>query len=408
MSVVHPVGVTVAVEVFWNNSIWSDITADVRGMVVQSSQRSRLANTWDGGRLVLRLDNSARKYDPLNSSGTYFGNLKPGRLARVKLNGAEVWRGKIDRFQIDYDKSNKDSIATISCLDSLGVAATVFVPAGTTPGLTAGENITARGAQISSVATNGTDTGWPSWADNAVDYVAQCSGQDEWDAGQYHNLLDEVRKMADLEQAPAFASPSSNIILLHPRHWWKLYSESNTIQATIGTGGLPFHQIAVLFDADEIITAVSMVSSGGDAVVAIDTAGESEYGTRYPSVTYTDIPALNDEVLEGAANTVIGLRATEEFRIDSLTVKPGASASWPTEISGLKLLSRVTVNYTPTLTGSAIAADYFIDGITHEVSPGDWTTTYSLMPANRFDEAIPDDLFIIGSSLVDGTHLVGF
>ena len=112
MSVVHPVGVTVAVEVFWNNSIWSDITADVRGMVVQSSQRSRLANTWDGGRLVLRLDNSARKYDPLNSSGTYFGNLKPGRLARVKLNGAEVWRGKIDRFQIDYDKSNKDSIAT--------------------------------------------------------------------------------------------------------------------------------------------------------------------------------------------------------------------------------------------------------------------------------------------------------
>ena len=72
------------------------------------------------------------------------------------------------------------------------------------------------------------------------------------------------------------------------------------------------------------------------------------------------------------------------------------------------MLSRVTVNYTPTLTGSAIAADYFIDGITHEVSPGDWTTTYSLMPANRFDEAIPDDLFIIDTSLVDGTHLVGF
>lgn len=408
MSVVHPVGVTVAIEVFWNNSIWSDITDDVRYWTMQSSQRSRLANTWDGGRLVFQVDNRTRKYDPLNSAGTYFGNLKPGRLARVKLNGAEVWRGKVDRFQIDYDKSNKDSVATISCLDSLGLAATVFVPAGTTPGLTTGENITARGAQISAVATEGVNTGWPSWANNAVDYVAECSGQDEWNAGQDHNLLDEVRKMADLEQAPAFASPSSNEILLHPRHWFKLYSESNTIQTTIGTGGLPFHDIAVLFDADEIITAVSMVSSAGDAVVAIDTAGESEYGTRYPSVSYTDIPASNDEQLEGAANTVIGLRATEEFRIDSLVIKPGGDASWPAEVSGLKLLSRVTVVYTPTLTGSAISADYFIDGITHEVSPGDWTTTYSLMPANRFDEAIPDDLFIIGTSLVDGTNLVGF
>lgn len=214
--------------------------------------------------------------------------------------------------------------------------------------------------------------------------------------------------MADLEQAPAIASPSSNEILLLPRHWFKLYSESNTIQTTIGTGGLPFHDLAVLFDADEIITAVSMTSVGGDAVVAIDTAGEAEYGTRYPSVSYSDLPARNDEVLEGAANTVIGLRATEEFRIDSLTIKPGSDSSWPAQISGLVLLSRVTVNYTPTLTGSAIAADYFIDGITHEVSPGDWTTTYSLMPANRFDEAIPNDLFIWGSSLVDGTDVIGF
>jgi hypothetical protein len=30
------------------------------------------------------------------------------------------------------------------------------------------------------------------------------------------------------------------------------------------------------------------------------------------------------------------------------------------------------------------------------------------MPANRFDDAISDDLFIIGTSLVDGSHQVGF
>jgi hypothetical protein len=349
----------------------------------------------------------------LNAAGSLFGDLKPGRLARVFLDSAsaastQIWRGMVDRIQIDYDKSNKDSVATITCVDALALAANVIIPAGVTPGLTDGENITYRGPQLTATANYVTAIGWPSTINNDTDFTAACSGQDDWDASRDHNLLDEIRKMADLEQGPAISSPSANSVLMWPRHWFKQRADSAVSQVTIGEGGLPFHDLQVLFDADEIITAVAMTSSAGDAVVAIDTAGEAEYGTRYPSVTYSDIPAQNDEQLEGAANTVIKLRSTEEFRIDSLTVKPGRDVGWQEYAVGLGLLDRVTVAYTPTFTGSQISADYFIDGWTHTISPGDWTTVYSLMPANRFDEALPGDLFIWGSSLVGGTDLVGF
>jgi hypothetical protein len=86
----------------------------------------------------------------------------------------------------------------------------------------------------------------------------------------------------------------------------------------------------------------------------------------------------------------MGLRSTEEFRIDTLIVKPGSDSGWQEKIVLLDPLDRVTVVYTPTAVGFAIIADYFIDGITHEISPGDWTTAYSLMPAARFDAAIAD------------------
>ena len=406
MTITHPAGPTFRVEVFWDNAIWYNITNDIRACSLQTDQRGRLANAFDPGRLVLQVSNGDRKYDPLHSAGPYFGDLKPGRLVRAYINGAEVWWGLIDSFSIDYDRSNKDSVVTLTAITPLAYAAMQSVPAGRTPALTEGENVYGRATAVTSVSAGGVQAGRPSWLDEA-NYVARCSGQDRWDTTRDRNILDELKKLADIEQAPLFSSATSNFVDIYARHWFKLYSQSATSQATFGTGGLPFWSVDVRFDADEIITAVSMTDELGNAVVAIDTAGEAEYGTRYPSVSYNELPSLNDEDLEGAANTVINLRATESFRVESLTVRPGASSTLAGLLDNLVLLSRITVSWTPTGTGSAITADYFIDGITHDITPGDWTTTYSLWPCAPFDDALPGTLFIVGSSLVGGSHVIG-
>ena len=410
MAVDHPVGLNIKVEVFWDNSLWSDITADVRSMELRTCRRANEGLLFEPGSLSLVLNNNARKYDPLYSAGTFFGDLKPGRQVRVFLDSAsasqtQVWRGWVDQFHMEYDRSNNDAAVTLTCIDALSIASLGAVPAGTTPGFTAAETVVSRLAQIDAVANVSTGLGFPSWAS---DYVAACADQTDYDDSQTQNTLDLCRRAAWLEQGPLTASLSTNEVLIWPRHWWKLYSESNTIQTTVGTGGLPFHDIRRVFDSDELITTATLVSDAGSQATATDSAAVTEYGYRHPSASYDRIPALSAEVLQGAANTVIGVRATEYDRIDEIVVKPGSASGWLQYTVELTLMSRITLVWTPTDTGSAIAADYFIDGITHEVTPGDWTTTYSLMPANRFDEAIPDDLFVIGTSLVDGTDLVGF
>ena len=41
--------------------------------------------------------------------------------------------GYTDKFILDYDRSNKDSTVTVTCLDPLGMCAFGAIPAGTTP-----------------------------------------------------------------------------------------------------------------------------------------------------------------------------------------------------------------------------------------------------------------------------------
>ena len=406
----HPVGLNLSVQVLWNNISWSDITDDIRSMDLRTCRRNNEGLLFEPGSLTLVLDNRARKYDPIYSSGTFFGNLKPGRQVRVYLDSAsaaqtQVWRGWVDQFHLDYHRSNKDSTVSITCIDGLSIASLGAIPAGTTPGLTDGENVLNRLAQIDAAANVSTGLGRPGWADN---YSAECAGQAEWDNSSSHNTLDLCRRAALLEQGPLTASLDSNEVHIWPRHWWKLYSESTTIQTTVGDGGLPFQDIRRVFDSDEIITTATLVSDGGNQSTATDAAAVTEYGYRHPSASYDRIPARNVEQLDGAAATIIGIRATEYDRIDEIVVKPGSATGWQQFTVELTLMSRITLTWTPTSTGSAISVDYFIDGFTHEVTPDDWTTTYSLMPANRFDEAIPGSLFIIGTSLVGGAHLVGF
>lgn len=412
MAIDHPVGINVQVSITWVVGFPIDITADVRYMELRGPSRSRLQQTWEPGSLRLVLDNSSRKYDPLYSAGPYYGDIKPSKIVQVWFDCAATsqtsqFNGYTDKFIIDYDQSNRDSTVTITCVDPLGFCAFGAIPAGTTPPLVDGES--AAGRRYTIMASAGIfdfvqDAG-PGYTSS---YAAEFS--DYWDASTTHSLLEEISKIGDVEQGPIISSlvASTPAVVFHGRHWFKFRTESTTSQASIGAGGLPFHDIAVLFDADEIITSVGMSDEQGNTVGVIDAAAVAEYGPRYPFRTYDRLPARNDEQLEGAANTVMGLRATEEFRVDHLTVKPGSDTAWQEKIVILDPLDRVTVTYTPTSTGSAISADYFIDGYTHQISPGDWTTIYNLMPANRFDEAIPDDLFIIGTSLVDGTDLVGF
>jgi hypothetical protein len=388
--------------VMWDGATWTSVTEDLRAMTIRLPSRSRLQAVYQSGSASLTLDNRLRTYDPLYAAGPHFGDLKANRRMRVGFaeSGEAVtfiFTGWTDGWSFTYDKSNNDSTATITCIDALAKAGFSAIPAGTTPALSAGEYVATRGAAL--VAAAGT---------TGITYSAAAGYArfgTTWDATKSHNLLAELRRCAELECAPLLALDTGT---LHQeaRYWFATRAGSATSNATIPSSTLPCSDIKVIFDARELVSAVSMTDEVGNVKVATNAAAVTEFGERYADLNFNLMPAADVSTLNGAAATWVGTRGGEEMRFDAITIQPQSSTDWWEHIQDRRPLDRVTVTFTPTKVGSAITQDAFLDAIEHRITPGYWETTWHLLPADLFTLV---EFFIVDTDVIDSpTKLIGY
>lgn len=110
---------------------WVDVTNDVRSF---STSRGRTADLqpFDAGTAQLVLDNRARKYDPLNTAGPYYGNLKPRRQVRITADAGagyvNIFRGFTGGFPTTWTDAGYDSTVTVECFDLLGLISDQRLP----------------------------------------------------------------------------------------------------------------------------------------------------------------------------------------------------------------------------------------------------------------------------------------
>jgi hypothetical protein len=389
------------VEVQWDGVNWTNITEDLRELNVRLPSRSRLQAVFQAGSAWMVLDNRARKYDPLYDDGPFYGDLKANRRMRVNFGEAggpisNVFTGWTDGWSFDYDQSNNDATATVTCIDALAKAAFSSIPAGTTPPLTAGEKIATRGDAL--VFAAGT-TGITQAA--AAGYARFGT---TWDATIRHNLLDELRRCAELEAAPLYALDDGTLYQ-EARYWFSTRALSATSNATIGIGGLPCSDIKVIYDARELVSAVSMTDEVGNVATATNAAAVTEFGERYPDLKFDRMPAGDLGSLQGSAATWVGTRGGEEMRFDTVTILPQRDEAWWEHINERRPLDRVTVSFTPTGVGDPITQDAFIDGIEHRITTDTWVTQWHLLPAELYAAV---DFFILDTDVLDGAKVLGY
>lgn len=112
---------------------WTDVTSDVRQITTSRGRTSDL-QPFDAGTAQIVLDNRARKYDPLNTSGPYYGNLKPRRQIRITADPGTgigyvgVFKGFTGGFPTTWTDAGYDSTVTVECFDLLGLIADQKLP----------------------------------------------------------------------------------------------------------------------------------------------------------------------------------------------------------------------------------------------------------------------------------------
>jgi hypothetical protein len=106
---------------------WTDISQWCMGQMSWGMGRDAEFDNCQAGTLTLTLDNRDRRFDPKNSAGPYFGNLKARRRIRVTISGTVVFTGFIDGWPQHYDDFSRMATVTIKANDPMSVLATTKV-----------------------------------------------------------------------------------------------------------------------------------------------------------------------------------------------------------------------------------------------------------------------------------------
>jgi hypothetical protein len=135
MAILYKVQLSQAKTSFFDTTYpgWYDLTSYVRS-VDFTRGRSRWLDDYSAGTCSIVLDNRTRAFDPLYSSGTFYGQVKPGRGIRifawddttsdVESNYKPLFAGYTDTWSFEYD-INGDSTCTLQVFDLMQLLSSV-------------------------------------------------------------------------------------------------------------------------------------------------------------------------------------------------------------------------------------------------------------------------------------------
>jgi hypothetical protein len=161
--------------------------------------------------------------------------------------------------------------------------------------------------------------------------------------------------------------------------------------AVFGDGVGEFHyegDISPLLEPRDIYNDIAVSRQNGISVRNISTASERRY---FPKTLQATTFASSDADAVYLAQYLASRYSDPQMRIPTLKLHPSADISLFPQVLGREIGDRITVKRRP-MGAPIIQADFFIEKISHAVTPAEWWTTWQLSPA------VSDTYFQLNSS----------
>lgn len=363
--------------------VWTDVSEFVRSLSVRRGRPNELARI-EAGTLTLTLDNNNREFDPVHTGSPFYPNVLPLRRVRIvaeygSLNYA-VFHGYIERWPRARAAATTSAV-TATAIDALAVLAQMNIQGDLVAEPEEGGPITEplpaefSGARVNRILDM---VSWPAadrFIDAGLSEIAETTIEPPGVPALQH-----LQEVATSENGLLFASADGKVTF-HDRH--RRIRHGATSLASFSDFGdspeLPYTDLVPTLDLDEVFNHATVATPGG-------TVGEAEDSTSQTSFFKRSLPVttlLNSAVeAEDAAAYYVGRHKDPVQRYDTMTLEPRmALTMWP-QVLGRGISDRVTVTEHPPGGGTENEDDYFIEGVSHEVGPLAWTTTWQLSPAS--------------------------
>ena len=346
-----------------NDSDYTDLEADVLSINITRG-RSRELEEFNSGICTIVLDNSAGKYDPNNLNSIYYPNIVPGKLLRIKITDPTtstnhyLFEGNIRQWDVSYSFPNM-SKCTIRAVDALTPLANNTV----------------------SLTTSAADTGTvireilqaAAWTDYDLD-----DGDSTLVARTFtnENALQALQLATNSEGITAkIYADKDNAINFKSRQAIYTDSNSNTSQATFGSGNLSFEQIDIDYDDQLVKNKVSVNRTGGTAQEVSDSDSIVNFNER--SYVKSDLMIGSNAESLSYAQSVLAEFKDPAVRCKSMTFSPLKHTDLITQSLAREITDRITVNFQPPgASVTAFSKQLIIGGISHTIQPESWKTTF--------------------------------
>lgn len=373
-------------------AVWADITNAVMSFTCARGRQTETDKV-EAGTCTLQLANDDRRFDPMNTSGPYYGQLVPRKRIRIQANWAgvwyPVWMGYVEKWNPSLWRYGK-MVCPVTATDGFGLLALKKLSTSYPQQLTS--------ERIRAVLT---DAGWSTgqgWILGDAVYgvlgtttipapvgdTAISAGQTTVQAVTLTNIsaLAEIQLMAQTEQGMAYVGPDGSVTFRNRNQ--RLYPGS--VSATFGTnpsaGELPYADADIDATGARIFNEVKITAIGGVEQVATDAASVAAYFGR--TFSLSALPLLTDQEALSYASFLLSRTKDFHVRLTDLTIDPPADPDnlWP-QVLARRLTDQVRVIYRPDV-GSTMNELVLIERVTHvfNAENATWLTTWALSPAN--------------------------
>jgi len=144
---------------------------------------------------------------------------------------------------------------------------------------------------------------------------------------------------------------------------------------------LEYADLVYVYDDQLIFNEVQATREGGVTQVVGDQASQSRYMRR--TKVFDGLLYASDAEARGLGDWWVHHYKEPLLRATNMRLEPSvgnADTHFP-HVLGRELMDRVTVRRRPQNYGAAIDQETLIEGMTHDVTPDEWITTWNLSPA---------------------------
>ena len=394
---------------FSSSQSFTDISQYVRFFDISRGRAHELGD-FRAGNLSFSVSNQDNRFNPSQTTHFYDSTnnrtkITPLKQVRVSAtydsSSYVLFRGFLDTVPVQFIAEGADSIVTFTAIDafrlfqnqslqSVGwrIGRSGFSELGQTTRLGYVDSQELSSSRVSRILDS---IGFPSALRTINTGTKQVISQ-----GTTTNVLTALKECETAENGQFFISKDGKATFRN-RAYKFTNSSATTSQATFDNSGsnLPYTNVVLSFDDDEVINSYSWIRSGGTTQFIADSDSVQRFtalGSSETTINTSDSDVLSI-IQQKLSETAIPI-----IRIDKLDINPRVNTSIWVQALGRELGDRITVNIVNT-DGSTLSDELFIESISHSVNASSqtWNWSLTLSPASSASWVLGQALLGVGT-----------